>query len=598
MRLGAKSMLLLLVAYASVIIAFAVGVDRWLHGFEDGAARETSRLLARENAAILSERTLGALEAPDEKSRALLRARIEDVVLLSEVVRSITVVDGEGRVVASDRLPAGQLFETPAALFASGWMVQPRRHDAEGFLRGGNYGVDVPIVENNHLVGYVEIEIRSRGLEGLFVKARRHLTIAAVVGLAGALLLGGAIQFQISRSAKAITRTLEDAIRVPPGDRSGPGPSDEFARALKAAGRVRKALSEARLETSRLQESFSALAQVMRMGVLLLPGDGEPEFANPRALELLGSPGLDELRGRWPAIREGLAPALSVLASQSGSPASVEVALPGAAVPKLRVEPYRLGGADHDWRLVLLNDPEILEALETDVRLASQLQGLARVYRTVAHEVRAPLSAMMIHLDLLRESIASQESGQGGNEAQQRYVSVLREELERLNRSLSEVLTQTVTGNDTRSSFDLREALTELGTLLAPQARRQGVELRTRMPDSPVVLVGYRDRLKQSLLNVAVNALEAMPGGGRMSLELDVDGSHALTRVTDTGRGVPADYLARIYDRDFTTKGSGSGIGLYVARTLVEMHGGEISVESEEGRGTSVEVRLPIVPRS
>ena len=118
------------------------------------------------------------------------------------------------------------------------------------------------------------------------------------------------------------------------------------------------------------------------------------------------------------------------------------------------------------------------------------------------------------------------------------------------------------------------------------------------MPDSPVVLVGYRDRLKQSLLNVAVNALEAMPGGGRMSLELVVDGTFALTRVTDTGRGVPTDSLARIYDRDFTTKGSGSGIGLYVARTLVEMHGGEIQVESEEGRGTSVEVRLPIVPRS
>jgi signal transduction histidine kinase len=223
---------------------------------------------------------------------------------------------------------------------------------------------------------------------------------------------------------------------------------------------------------------------------------------------------------------------------------------------------------------------------------------MARVYRTVAHELRAPLSAMMIHLDLLRESMASQVSGQGGQETQQRYVSVLREELERLNRSLSEVLTQTVTDKDTRGSFDLRDALTELGTLLAPQARRQGVELRTKMPDSPVVLVGYRDRLKQSLLNVAVNALEAMPGGGRMSLELDVDGGFAFTRVTDTGRGVPADFLARIYDRDFTTKGSGSGIGLYVARTLVEMHGGEIQVESEEGRGTSVEVRLPIVTRS
>jgi len=73
--------------------------------------------------------------------------------------------------------------------------------------------------------------------------------------------------------------------------------------------------------------------------------------------------------------------------------------------------------------------------------------------------------------------------------------------------------------------------------------------------------------------------------------------STAVVRISDTGRGIPTELLARIYERDFTTKGGGSGIGLYVARSLVEMHGGQIAVESHEGRGTHVDVRLPIVPR-
>jgi signal transduction histidine kinase len=285
---------------------------------------------------------------------------------------------------------------------------------------------------------------------------------------------------------------------------------------------------------------------------------------------------------------------LSRLGSET-APAS-EIEMPGGGAAKLRVEPYRLGGVDCDEFLLLLSDPEVIDSLETDVRLANQLQGLARAYRTMAHELRAPLGAMMIHLDLLRESIVFGTVATG-KEGPERYVVVLREELQRLNRSLSEVLTGALSATEHRARFDLREALSEVGTLLAPQSRRQGVDLRSRTPEMPVILVGYRDRLKQSFLNIAVNALEAMPGGGCLSFDMQVEDAVAVVRVSDTGRGIPREDLERIYERDFTTKATGSGIGLHVARALVEIHGGVIRVESEEGRGTLVEVRLPLLPR-
>jgi signal transduction histidine kinase len=105
---------------------------------------------------------------------------------------------------------------------------------------------------------------------------------------------------------------------------------------------------------------------------------------------------------------------------------------------------------------------------------------------------------------------------------------------------------------------------------------------------------GYPDRLRQAFLNVAVNALEAMPRGGRLTLEARRDGTQARIAVRDTGPGIPAATLQRVYDPDFTTKDGGSGIGLHVARAVVELHGGEIGVESEPGRGTDVLVVVPL----
>lgn len=121
--------------------------------------------------------------------------------------------------------------------------------------------------------------------------------------------------------------------------------------------------------------------------------------------------------------------------------------------------------------------------------------------------------------------------------------------------------------------------------------------MRTSMPDEPVLLVGHRDRLKQTFLNISVNALEAMPQGGVLGLNMSVEGSVVKVSIQDDGRGIPKDVLERIYERDFTTKGSGSGIGLFVARTLVEMHGGQIRTESRVGEGTRVDVVLPILLR-
>jgi signal transduction histidine kinase len=260
----------------------------------------------------------------------------------------------------------------------------------------------------------------------------------------------------------------------------------------------------------------------------------------------------------------------------------------------LSVEVHPLTEVEGGGQLVLVSDPEAIEALEADARLASQLEGLGRVYRAMAHELKAPLSAIMINLDLLRESLTVGESAERERQQRQRrYVDVLRDELNRLNRSLYGILTQTVP--ETKAlEFDVVASLRDLATLLAAQARKQGVALETELGPEPLIVRGYPDRLRQAFLNLAVNALEAMPRGGRLRLAAARAGDRAEVEIRDTGGGISPPVRERIFDLDFSTKKGGSGVGLYVARALVELHGGEVKVDSQVGEGTRVRVMLPV----
>lgn len=583
MRLSTKSTLLLFSGYILLMGAVALGLDHWLHDVERALTAETVRMLAREGTALMVDRIYSVLEIPDARSRTLLRERIQDLVLLSEVVASFVVVDEKGRVFGDDGGAGPATMPRPAEVFAHGHEVRAVPLAPDSFFSGGDYVVFLPLEDKQRLVGYVRVEFHSTRIVALYANARQEFLRISALGFAGVAPLGLALQFQVARRAAEIRQALgEEPVRA----KLLPRVDDEFSRALAAATRARQALSETRREDGQLHLGFDALAQVMKMGVLLLRADHSIEFANPRALELFGCDSLEAL------ARSLVAPALADPGPEPGAGVR-ELPATGGRGP-LRLEVCRMG-SDGAERLVLVNDPRLLETLETDVRLASQLQGLARMYRAAVHEIKAPLSAVMINLDLLRETLGAPDRDAGTKARQQRYVSVLREELTRLNRSLAEILTQALPGPTGPQRLDLVQVLRELGSLLAPQARRQGVALTLRMPRETVALVGYKDRLKQAFLNVAVNGLEAMAQGGRMQIELQRQEGRARVVVRDSGAGIPAEILDRIYDPDFTTKGTGSGIGLYLARALVQLHGGTVDIVSETGRGTEVRIDLPLV---
>jgi len=239
-------------------------------------------------------------------------------------------------------------------------------------------------------------------------------------------------------------------------------------------------------------------------------------------------------------------------------------------------------------------DPDIDPCL----LLAAQMRSLSHLYHGVVHDLKSPLNALVVNLELLRSSLTP-DTPQA--ERQQRYASVLREELQRLNRSVESLLAAAAPPGAEHGRFDLGDVLDELVALVEPQARHQGVRVeiaQDRQGRSPLPVEGYRDRIKHALLAVAVNALEAMPEGGTLSLAAASQGGRARVAITDTGPGVAPEARDRLFERGVSTKEGHAGIGLFVAQQVVNSSRGSIQLSSIPDTGSRFEVLLPLVDRA
>jgi signal transduction histidine kinase len=247
-------------------------------------------------------------------------------------------------------------------------------------------------------------------------------------------------------------------------------------------------------------------------------------------------------------------------------------------------------GEEHRLRGVLLTarDQRQLTRLASQLSYAQKLAALGRLTSGVAHQIKNPLNAMAVHVGLLRKRIGSSAP------ESRRYLDVLDEELRRLDRVVKGFLDFSRPEEVTLQPVELGEVLRGVvsQTLPRAEASRVHVDLRVR-PDLPPV-IGNPDLLAQVFANLMTNAREAMPDGGQLRLGADLasDGRIEVS-VEDTGVGISPEALLKVYDLYFTTKPDGTGVGLSVVYRIVQLHGGEVQIESEPGRGTRVAVRLP-----
>lgn len=211
----------------------------------------------------------------------------------------------------------------------------------------------------------------------------------------------------------------------------------------------------------------------------------------------------------------------------------------------------------------------------------------------LAHEIKNPLSTITINLGLLREDL---EKGRADREKALRRVKVLEREAARLEEILSDFLQYAGRLRLDRRPADLNVLVAEVLDFVAPAAHERRIEIRRHLsPDVPALRID-RDRVKQALLNLVLNAEEAMEGRGEIFVQTSVQGGAVRVDVTDTGPGIPPEVLPRIWEAYWSSKKTGTGLGLPIARRILEAHGGIVEAFTEVGKGTRFTLWFPVEP--
>lgn len=222
-----------------------------------------------------------------------------------------------------------------------------------------------------------------------------------------------------------------------------------------------------------------------------------------------------------------------------------------------------------------------------------RLAALGEMASGIAHEIRNPLASMTIHLDLLRSELEE-------DDPRMERIAVFDAELARMGRSIDRFLVFAKGGSWHRERVGAKELLLWCARMLEISARKQGVEVAAEAGEDEMEILGAPDELRQLLLNLALNALQAMPDGGRLLLRAAKEDGWIALSVEDTGRGVPEDLRGRIFEPFVTTRSDGTGLGLAISRRIAEDHGGALDLESPlfiaangEAGGSRFIVRIP-----
>jgi signal transduction histidine kinase len=238
------------------------------------------------------------------------------------------------------------------------------------------------------------------------------------------------------------------------------------------------------------------------------------------------------------------------------------------------------------------DDPETSRA-ETYAEFAALVGGLA-------HEIRNPLSTIRLNMELLAEDFETTDSASPTKQRDRRAkakIDLVRQECDRLQKLLGDFLDFARQESLAPEPGSLNVEIEQLLDFFAPQARDGGVEIvRYLDPELPTVRLD-RETFRSAVLNLLLNAVQAMEGGGQLVVRTRPSGLGVVLELIDTGPGMDSETLAKVFRAFYTTKQGGSGLGLPTARKIVEAHGGTIDIESAPGRGTKVTIWLPAPPR-
>ncbi len=457
------------------------------------------------------------------------------------------------------------------------------------------YDLPLDLKRNGQTFATVHIGMRTSFLLTVFRPSLLEAGAYAISALLVSLLLAAVVATLALAPIEQISRRL-DFLNAEAADASERelqgGKDDALLRVSSKIERIGERMRNTEEVFSALKENLDQILSNLQDGMMLFTRDSRAVLVSSSVERFLGR-GSDRMLGAEATdifdgstrmgriVREAFATRTSIppLEIQTENGRRVRLAL--ELIPGIERE--GLGA------LLTLHDLESVREIENELELSRRLSAIGRLTGGVGHEVKNPINAIVVHLELLRNKLSGPES------PALRHLDVIQSEIQRLDRVVQTLVDFSRPMELQLEDKDLRGITGSVLTLASAELATQGVALQTDLPDHAVWIKADADMLRQAILNIVLNGTQAMPSGGTLRIGLSEDMRQAVLTVTDTGVGIAAEVLPRIFDLYFTTKKDGNGIGLAMCYRIVQLHSGVIEVDSEPGHGTTFSLRFPLM---
>jgi PAS domain S-box-containing protein len=521
----------------------------------------------------------------------VVNALLESVSGDSKLIYDAAIVDTRGVAILHTNTPL------------LGHVVEPRE-DFDSFVHSGirkqlraiygppqEYDVRLPLESGGQAFGELRV-----GVSTTFLKDELRPLLKQALELSGAaivisLVIAAGLSSFALRPLAAISRRLDlissgkaELVGVPSQR------SDEYGTVSTKIERLGRQMRDVKEVFSAMKENLDQMMANLQDGVMLFTSDFHAVLVSASAERFTGK-ARGEMLGRHPAeifsrdsrlgrvILDALAQRHPVVQEeiQDEQGRHIQVTL-----DFIEEQGERIGA------LLTLRDAESVHRIEDEIELSRRLAAIGRLTSGVAHEVKNPINAIVVHLEVLRQKMREIDPDT------RRHVDVIGSEIQRLDRVVQTLVDFTRPVELRLGDMDLRKVVEDVVTLASPAAEKHNVLIERQAAPEPLPVRIDADLVKQAVLNIVLNGVQAMPQGGTLRIAVKREGEGAVITVRDQGAGIPENIRDKIFNLYFTTKTGGSGIGLAMAYRVVQLHHGSVEFTSIMDHGTTFFLRFPV----
>jgi len=454
------------------------------------------------------------------------------------------------------------------------------------------YDLYLPIQREGQPFGDIRVGISTVFLKSEVRPQLRQALIFSIIAVLVSMALAASVSNIALRPLEAIGRRLDQMTAGVPDSTPDPDPRgvDEYGLVSTKIDRLGRQIRDVKEVFTALKENLDQIMGTLQDGLVLFTRDTRVVLVSASAERFIGRPRGEILGNSVEGVFNDANKlgriVLDAFALHRPIPQR-EIELENGRRIQIALD-FIAERGERIGALLTMRDAESVHRIENEIELSRRLAAIGRLTSGVAHEVKNPINAIVVHLELLREKMREIDPDT------RRHMDIIGREIHRLDRVVQMLVDFNRPVELRLTDFDLRRLIEDVALLASPEAARQGVKLETQLTDEPLPVRADNDLIKQALLNVVLNGVQAMSNGGVLSITARHYDMAAAIEVRDQGGGIPPEVQDKVFNLYFTTKKTGSGIGLAMSYRVLQLHNGAIDFVTEVGRGTTFRLVLPM----